>query len=948
MALFVASAFVGNAGAQTDVTSTYLKNADFSETTPVTGEFLYGYKSDGTPYGFQDVDEWKYTILKFDKEAKSGMAGGVFSYGSNTALKGNNKKSPTTSPEGLNNGNCLGFFGVWECGGYYYQEVTLVPGEYTITIPVYNASGTQSYTSYIGFIPNEGTSHTMATNPAVGQWTTLTTRFELTESVSGKIALGYQSTGSGSGANPHLFFDCVKIEFTGDLESGAKSAWSAAIQSANAALENEVYAVVTGEERKALEDEIDKAEPTTAEGYVAATDAVNSALNAFTAAETDYNTLIATKKDAKAYTTAAWPYASEAKKTALDNAANATPTNAADAAAKANAIVTAYRQFVESNGIAEGVAIAVDYTNKLKGTDAAVSTEGWNIGTNQGQSYTDGDGKTTAKYFDGGWASNAGVNLNLNQNVTLPSGKYLLQITARGAASLDTYTMSVGASTVDLPKDGGVGGTFGNGWSDRYLVFESEGTELTINITATSTATQQWISFNRIRLIQLDVYEEFATEEEYKSLNEAIAAAEEKTLGFEDGEYAPYNNIAALQALTKAKSVNQEVQNVKSEIEAVTSELTSAVWTANEGEVSAIDLSKLYDATNVDGNNRVYAPGWGKNGGTDAYNTRLVQGTSGNAGMAAVDGALALFTKFGTSYGEESGYTMPLKANTTYRLSFKYGAWGENKTIVSRFSVSDANGNTIEITPASFTYYQNSGLANEKEEAWFDYVGCFTTGGAGDYVLNMTKDNNGEQRQIVMGNISLVKAPVVEVTMSISDDAQYSTFIAPFDVEIPEGVTASKITGVEGNVLTEEAVEGTIPANTPVVLYSETPVNQTFSGQSLATADAYTAGLLTGTYVDYQTTANTNTYALQNHNGKVAFYLVGESAQPWIRANHCYMVYEAAAGAPMFSLERGEGTTSIEDAELTIDNVVIYDLAGRRVEKMEKGIYIVNGRKVVR
>jgi hypothetical protein len=50
----------------------------------------------------------------------------------------------------------------------------------------------------------------------------------------------------------------------------------------------------------------------------------------------------------------------------------------------------------------------------------------------------------------------------------------------------------------------------------------------------------------------------------------------------------------------------------------------------------------------------------------------------------------------------------------------------------------------------------------------------------------------------------------------------------------------------------------------------------------------------------------------------------------------------------MFSFGRGEGTTGIEDAELTNDNVVIYDLAGRRVEKMEKGIYIVNGRKVIR
>ena len=43
----------------------------------------------------------------------------------------------------------------------------------------------------------------------------------------------------------------------------------------------------------------------------------------------------------------------------------------------------------------------------------------------------------------------------------------------------------------------------------------------------------------------------------------------------------------------------------------------------------------------------------------------------------------------------------------------------------------------------------------------------------------------------------------------------------------------------------------------------------------------------------------------------------------------------------------GEGTTSIDNAPLTNDNAsVIYDLQGRRVEKIGKGIYIVNGKKV--
>jgi hypothetical protein len=83
---------------------------------------------------------------------------------------------------------------------------------------------------------------------------------------------------------------------------------------------------------------------------------------------------------------------------------------------------------------------------------------------------------------------------------------------------------------------------------------------------------------------------------------------------------------------------------------------------------------------------------------------------------------------------------------------------------------------------------------------------------------------------------------------------------------------------------------------------------------------------------------------------EVAFYLVGESGQPTVGANRCYMVYEGAAGAPKFILTRSDDTTtSIDNSQLTIDNVpVIYDLMGRKVNTIEKGkMYIVNGVKVM-
>ena len=173
--LFASLALFGavNANAQTDVTADLLTNADFSASTPLEVD-LRGYGKDmvgDDVYGIQDVDGWQYTILSGDNNTaaypNSGMGGAVFAYGSSKYLRGNNVPIPDVGPDG-NSGNGLAFFAVWGCGAYYYQDVTLQPGEYTISIPVYCISGTQNNTSYIGFIPNSGSKQVVATNPAVG------------------------------------------------------------------------------------------------------------------------------------------------------------------------------------------------------------------------------------------------------------------------------------------------------------------------------------------------------------------------------------------------------------------------------------------------------------------------------------------------------------------------------------------------------------------------------------------------------------------------------------------------------------------------------------------------------------------------------------------------------------------------------------------------------------
>ena len=688
-----------------------------------------------------------------------------------------------------------------------------------------------------------------------------------------------------------------------------------------------------------------EAEPTaqTGEAYLVVIENLKTAIENFKAAYPSFDKLASAKNDAAAYTRGAWPYASDAKWNALSEAVNATANSAEDAEAKAAAIVTAYRQFVESNGKAEGVDDAVDFTSDLTSSDANV--DDWSgIGKNQGEGYTDGEGNVAPKYFDGGWNANQGVNINLTQKVTLPAGRYLLQITARASAGLDPYTLSVGEVSVDLPKEGADPsiGTFGRGWSDKWLEFESDGSESTITLTAKSTASQQWISFNRLRLVQLEeIVVPMADENDYAALATAITDAEANKLGFDEGEYAPYNNVAALQALAAAKAIDPDNTdgNTKEVVQNVTSALTSATWTPNASEVNAIfDGSFEADYSGQTGN--VNPIGWQrvKGAAADGYNVRLMNGT--NAGLAATTSGKAIFTKQSAYYGYVDGYTMPLNADTWYKVTFVYGGWGDCKKD-GYVSMADPNGAAVELTISDLPVDATN--ADSDANAWKSYTALFKTGAAGNYVLGLRKkkyDTSG-QSQYVYGDLSLVKATPTTIDEGVELAAgKYATRIYPFAPQAIDGITFYSCAAADGNTLTLVPV-GTPEACVPYILGNDAPgateaisIEQT--GVDIHVNDTYTAGYLTGVFA--ATTVPVGSYVLQTQNGKQAFYKV-EGEFTIDTPYRAYLTKDSNVKA--FNL--GGDATAINTLNALTSGAYegIYSVDGVKLNRIEKGVNIL-------
>ena len=200
----------------------------------------------------------------------------------------------------------------------------------------------------------------------------------------------------------------------------------------------------------------------------------------------------------------------------------------------------------------------------------------------------------------------------------------------------------------------------------------------------------------------------------------------------------------------------------------------------------------------------------------------------------------------------------------------------------------------------------------------------------------------------ITGGVNIIKSSIGE--------HKIGTFYANEPMTVPEGLTAYVATqaptmnGERGTITMTAITDGIIPAQTGVVIRGEKGVYKFRTSETQGTTDICN-NLMRG-YAgsnEYEEVAlptnNTTNYVLTVQNGEAGFYR--KAAGFKVYKNKAYLNVPGDAKALGIRFV-GEGTTSIEE---TTDNnqqtTVIYDLTGRRVLSPTKGMYIVNGRKVI-
>ena len=203
-------------------------------------------------------------------------------------------------------------------------------------------------------------------------------------------------------------------------------------------------------------------------------------------------------------------------------------------------------------------------------------------------------------------------------------------------------------------------------------------------------------------------------------------------------------------------------------------------------------------------------------------------------------------------------------------------------------------------------------------------------------------------------------AKAASYSRTINAGTKWSTLCLPFEVSLEnQNFRAFKLLSaddVTGTVELEE-IEGSIAAGTPVIIKMKdgaTKLNFTVADKEIA-KDVQTAENANGNYQlqglytqkVFSKNADNNCYIVKGAKLMNPAKLLDKTTTEHVGSKpfRAYMVDNSsapAAGARMFSISVGGSTTAIEQLETTADSKAeYYDLQGRRLQDLQKGINIV-------
>ena len=269
-----------------------------------------------------------------------------------------------------------------------------------------------------------------------------------------------------------------------------------------------------------------------------------------------------------------------------------------------------------------------------------------------------------------------------------------------------------------------------------------------------------------------------------------------------------------------------------------------------------------------------------------------------------------------------------------------------------KFYISKESGNT---TQSSWKVYVSSDGSDWTKVGEDIDAKAMGKGAWTEVTRDLTSYNNVYVR-ISYGSSNAIRA-IDDIELTVNDkatvtDAKYATFCSTHDLDFSAtGIKVYKAASDGTKVNLTEIEDGIVPANTGVVLFSETA--QSNVAIPVTTADATAdfsdnelIGINAKTKVAAAGAGGKTNYILSNETAGVGFYKASATGAN-LGAHKAYLSTANVSAARDF-LGFDEEVTGVNEMKAQKETVEgIFDLQGRKVAQPTKGLYIVNGKKVV-
>ncbi|MBO4800647.1 MAG: hypothetical protein J5545_02140 [Bacteroidaceae bacterium] len=465
----------------------------------------------------------------------------------------------------------------------------------------------------------------------------------------------------------------------------------------------------------------------------------------------------------------------------------------------------------------------------------------------------------------------------------------------------------------------------------------------------------------------------------YAAYNALLENATELVLVDNDNE----NANAEFAEVIMSVDNKVEAATEAAEIEKLTAELKEAM-TAYITEANPVGEDALFDCTFLLTNPDLTGLGNGKKDGWFTDQNEPVQNSQAmvtNTSVANTEDPTlyAMYEYWSNGTEPTEGYTVYLKVNLpegTYKMTalaftgfggghqygyrtdgdHELGPKGEGAPDIT-FSAGDVDGTAI--TTATL------------EDAAIDFVQAEE----GEVKIGLRAHANNKSNWMGLGYVKLYKAALKSIIIDEAADFEpasmaanvtlkrtfkadvWNTFVVPFQItneeltaafgadvkvaefsEVPNAEVAGSST-INFNVMETPA----ITPNKPVLIKTAVEaIEAIFENRTIAAGEAKIAG----TNVDFVGTYDAATEIAAGDYFISANKLFKSTGATTIQGTRAYVAAKADGEVKLF-IDGIE--TAISDVNgLAIENGAIFNLAGQRVSKAQKGIFILNGKKVVR